>query len=71
MRKHCRTVRSVRLFSWVCLLTGLGMLIGASAQSQSAHINRIVIDASINPAVGDFIHENIDQSAQELSLIHI
>ena len=68
MRKHCRTVRSVRLFSWVCLLTGLGMLIGAYAHSQSAHINRIVIDASINPAVGDFIHENINQSAQEGAL---
>jgi membrane-bound serine protease (ClpP class) len=39
-----------------------------SAQSQHAHINRIVIDASINPAVGDFIHENIDQSAQEGAL---
>ena len=44
------------------------MLIGASVQSQSAHINRIIIDASINPAVGDFIHENIDQSAQEGAL---
>jgi len=44
------------------------MLLGMSAQSQHAHINRIVIDASINPAVGDFIHENIDQSAQEGAL---
>lgn len=68
MRKRCRTVRPVRLFSCVCLLTGLGMLLGMSAQSQHAHINRIVIDASINPAVGDFIHENIDQSAQEGAL---
>ena len=68
MRKRYRTIRLVRLLSCVCLLTGLGMLIGASAQSQSAHINRIVIDASINPAVGDFIHENIDQSAQEGAL---
>lgn len=68
MRKRCRTVRLVRLFSCVCLLTGLGMLLGMPAQSQHAHINRIVIDASINPAVGDFIHENIDQSAQEGAL---
>ena len=68
MRKRYRTIRLVRLLSCVCLLTGLGMLIGVSAQSQSAHINRIVIDASINPAVGDFIHENIDQSAQEGAL---
>ena len=68
MRKRYRTIRLVRLLSCVCLLTGLGMFIGASAQSQSAHINRIVIDASINPAVGDFIHENIDQSAQEGAL---
>ncbi len=44
------------------------MLLAMSAQSQHAHINRIVIDASINPAVGDFIHENIDQSAQEGAL---
>lgn len=68
MRKRCRTVRPVGLFSAVCLLTGLGMLIGMPAQSQNAHINRIIIDASINPAVGDFIHENIDQSAQEGAL---
>ncbi len=68
MRKRYRTIRLVRLLSCVCLLTGLGMLIGVSAQSQSAHISRIVIDASINPAVGDFIHENIDQSAQEGAL---
>lgn len=44
------------------------MLLAMSAQSQHAHINRIVVDASINPAVGDFIHENIDQSAQEGAL---
>ncbi len=68
MRKRCRTVRLVRLFSVVCLLTGLGMFLGIPAQSQHAHINRIIIDASINPAVGDFIHENIDQSAQEGAL---
>ncbi len=68
MRKRYRTVRLVRLFSVVCLLTGLGMLLGMPVQSQHAHINRIVIDASINPAVGDFIHENIDQSAQDGAL---
>ena len=68
MRKRCRTVRLVRLFSVACLLTGLGMLLALSAHSQHAHVNRIMIDASINPAVGDFIHENIDQSAQEGAL---
>ena len=68
MRKRCRTVRLVRLFSVACLLTGLGLLLGMSAHSQHAHVNRIIIDASINPAVGDFIHENIDQSAQEGAL---
>ena len=68
MRKRCRTVRLVRLFSVACLLTGLGLLLALSAHSQHAHVNRIIIDASINPAVGDFIHENIDQSAQEGAL---
>ncbi len=68
MRKRCRKVRPVRFFSCVCLLTGLGMLLGVHAQSQQAHVNRIAIDASINPAVGDFIRENIGQSAQEGAL---
>ncbi len=68
MRKRCRKVGPVRLLSWVCLLTGLGMLLGVHAQSQQAHVNRIAIDASINPAVGDFIRENIGQSAQEGAL---
>ena len=68
MRNRDRTVRLVRLFSVACLLTGLGLLLGMSAHSQHAHVNRIIIDASINPAVGDFIHENIDQSAQEGAL---
>ncbi len=68
MRKRCRTRRLIRLLSCVCLLTGLGLLLDMPAGSQSAHINRIVINASINPAVGDFIHENIDQSAQDGAL---
>ena len=68
MRKRCRKVGPVRLLSWVCLLTGLGMLLGVHARSQQAHVNRIAIDASINPAVGDFIRENIGQSAQEGAL---
>ena len=68
MRKQWRKIRPVRLFSLVCLLTGLGMILGARVQSQQAHVNRIAIDASINPAVGDFIRENIGQSAQEGAL---
>ena len=68
MRKRCRKVGPVRLLSCVCLLTGLGMLLGVHARSQQAHVNRIAIDASINPAVGDFIRENIGQSAQEGAL---
>ena len=44
------------------------MLLSAQARSQQAHVNRIAIDASINPAVGDFIHENITQSTEEGAL---
>ncbi len=31
----------------------------------SAHVNLIVVDATINPAVADFIHEGITRSEQE------
>jgi len=31
----------------------------------AAHVNLIVVDATINPAVADFIRENINRSAQE------
>lgn len=40
----------------------------SSASSASAHISLIVIDATINPAVADFIHESIDQAASEGAL---
>jgi membrane-bound serine protease (ClpP class) len=32
------------------------------------HINRIVIDATINPAIADFIHESISRSVEEGAL---
>ena len=38
------------------------------AESQPAHVNRLIIDASINPAVGDFIRENIKFSSDEGAL---
>ncbi len=38
------------------------------AESQQAHVNRLIIDASINPAVGDFIRENIKFSSDEGAL---
>lgn len=38
------------------------------AESQQAHVNRLIIDASINPAVGDFIRENIKFSFDEGAL---
>ena len=38
------------------------------AESQQAHVNRLIIDASINPAVGDFIRENIKFSSNEGAL---
>ena len=31
----------------------------------TAHVNMIVIDATINPAIADFIHESIEHSAQD------
>lgn len=64
-------MRFLRLFSVCCLTLGLGMLSliwMTRAESQQAHINRIIIDASINPAVGDFIRENIKFSSDEGAL---
>ena len=71
MRKRKIIMRFLRLFSVCCLTLGLGMLSliwMTRAESQQAHINRIIIDASINPAVGDFIRENIKFSSDEGAL---
>lgn len=45
------------------LLLGAGSLLGLHAQPPGGHVSRIVIDASINPAVGDFIRENVRAAA--------
>ena len=45
------------------LLLGAGSLLGLRAQPPGGHVSRIVIDASINPAVGDFIRENVRAAA--------
>ena len=37
----------------------------ATADLPATHVNLIVVDAAINPAVADFIHESINQSVQE------
>jgi membrane-bound serine protease (ClpP class) len=36
-----------------------------AAESAPTHVNLIVLDTTINPAVADFIHESIARSAQE------
>ena len=64
-------MRFLRLSSVCCLAVGVVMLSQiwvTRAGSQQAHINRIIIDASINPAVGDFIRENIKFSSDEGAL---
>ena len=37
----------------------------AAAEAPPSHVNLIVVDATINPAIADFIHESISRSAQE------
>jgi membrane-bound serine protease (ClpP class) len=60
--------------SFVLFLTFASLLLWARVPSTravdpaTAHINRIVLDATINPAIADFIHESIAQSAQEGAL---
>ncbi len=64
-------MRPLRLFSVCCLALGVSLLSliwMTRAESQQAHVNRIIIDASINPAVGDFIRENIKFSSDEGAL---
>lgn len=37
----------------------------ADTNLPAAHVNQIVVDATINPAIADFIHESIVRSSQE------
>jgi membrane-bound serine protease (ClpP class) len=39
--------------------------VAAAATAPPTHVNLIVLDTTINPAVADFIHESITRSAQE------
>src|SRR5262249_912598 len=68
---HRRPAESMltRFFAVLLLVLGLSWW---SAQANdtapdpaTAHVNLIVVDATINPAVADFIHESINRSAQE------
>ena len=72
---HIRYI--VYLSFLVCLLVlRLGQGDSADAQDTpvslapigSAHINLIVVDATINPAVADFIRESIDQASKDGAL---
>jgi len=51
----------------VCLIVGLLVQPVGSAEKESTgrHINLIVIDAAINPAIADFIHENVLHAVQD------
>ena len=52
----------------VCALFVSGVPCSAAVDAQDKHINLIVLEATINPAVADFIRESINQSAQEGAL---
>lgn len=56
------------LFLATCLVLRLGQVHDAVADTPAAHVNLIVVEATINPAVADFIRENITRSAQEGAL---
>lgn len=67
----------VYLYFWICLLvSGASQIDRAGAQVnpmpsapvRSAHINLIVVDATINPAVADFIRESINQASHDGAL---
>src|SRR5712691_6499165 len=51
------------------LILGLSLWLAQARTTASdpapAHVNLIVVDATINPAVADFIHESINRSSQE------
>jgi len=51
------------------LILGLSLWLAQAGTTASdlptAHVNLIVVDATINPAVADFIHESINRSSQE------
>jgi membrane-bound serine protease (ClpP class) len=58
-----------RFFAVLLLVSGLSWWSAQANDTTSdpatAHVNLIVVDATINPAVADFIRESINRSAQE------
>ncbi|MBI3800122.1 MAG: nodulation protein NfeD [Deltaproteobacteria bacterium] len=58
-----------RFFAVLLLVLGFSLWSAQANDTASdpatAHVNLIVVDATINPAVADFIHESINRSAQE------
>ncbi|MGH8009773.1 MAG: NfeD family protein, partial [Candidatus Binatia bacterium] len=58
-----------RTFAVLLLVIGVALLAGqarpASPNAPTAHVNSITINATINPAVADFIHESITFSSQD------
>ncbi|MBI3300729.1 MAG: nodulation protein NfeD [Deltaproteobacteria bacterium] len=53
------------LFLAACLALWTGGACDAATDPTAAHVNLIVVDATINPAVADFIHESITRSSQD------
>lgn len=54
----------------IVLVSFFGLILGeprlpAVAETPSTHVNLIVLETTINPAVADFIHESIWRSSQE------
>lgn len=55
---------------FIALMSLFGLLLGAMrspamAEAPATHVNLIVLETTINPAVADFIHESIWRSSQE------
>src|SRR4029453_12280467 len=65
--------KSTRLDNFgLCLLVCLLLALPARSAERSAemdrpakHVNLITVDAAINPAIADFIHESITRSTEE------
>lgn len=54
------------IFVWLTLFfLAHGNAHATTADTRTAHVNLIVLDATINPAVADFIRESINQSFQD------
>ncbi len=52
----------------ICLFGFIVLYVECSAKTMPAQVSRIVVSGPINPAVGDFIRENIELATDEQSL---